>query len=126
MPALALDFKIFSESLICHKKLLKMVNNLEISQKLIEQLKQFEGKHKFIEDLVRVPGMNFLMPLLHHLVRGAEGLDQDTILAIEQILFNEFIESQTKIKSVIFNHMIVRMKKDADFKARVRVLVLLN
>ena len=63
--------------------------------------------------------MNFLMPLLHHLVRGSEGLDQDTILGIEQALFQEFLESQSKIKSVIFNHMIVRMKKNNEFKLRV-------
>lgn len=98
-----------------------MVKSLEISATLIENITPFAGKHKFIDDLIRVPGMNFLMPLLHHVVRGAEGLDQETILGIEKALFKEFLESQTKIKSVIFNHMIVRMKKDQEFKARVRL-----
>ena len=29
------------------------------------------------------------------------------------------MESHTKIKSVLFNHMVVRMKKDPEFMARV-------
>ena len=96
-----------------------MVKNLEISECFIKQIEKYKGEHKVIDDLIKIPGMNFMMPLLHHISKGCEGLQNETILGIEQALLQEFIESQTKIKSVIFNHMIVRMKKDPLFKARV-------
>lgn len=64
-----------------------MVKSLEISATLINQIKKYEGKHKVIDDLLRVPGMNFLMPMLHHLIKGAQGLDKEVILGLEQALF---------------------------------------
>ena len=52
-----------------------MVKSIEISQEFIDGLEQHRSKHKLIDDLVRVPGTNFLMPLLNHLMRGAEGFE---------------------------------------------------
>lgn len=96
-----------------------MVKSIEISQEFIDSLSQYRSESKLIDDLVRVPGTNFLMPLLNHLVRGAEGFEPTLASALEEIIFREFMESHTKIKSVLFNHMVVRMKKDPEFMSRV-------
>lgn len=56
-----------------------MVKSIEISSEFIESLEQLKAESKLIDDLVRVPGTNFLMPLLNHLIRGAEGFEQQLV-----------------------------------------------